>query len=244
MKFSEFYENYINGHFLVERIDDENFRNQVNDIVDDILKEFKNSGKKDVYLVKYSLLVGITNNKNRINVPGYFTVLDRNKYPMINLNAISRGLGAEFENKEYYKIVEKMKDDLFHEVVHFLNYMGWKDNYHPRSVTSSEYNNDREFNAYYQEVANSIEKELKSGKVFEEVCGTNAQDLIKIILFKLYDSNVEMVRELINDAKYKWKWFKRISQLYYELKKKYNKELDKELNEEYTILVKKYWDME
>lgn len=238
VKFTDFYESYMNGHYLSERIDDENFRKRADEIVNDIIIFFNKYNVQNTTFTKYNLMVYIVNKPN-MDAHGYFKVMqlrdEKTKKSLILQPSIfidsSGDLENEFKNKEFSTIINKRKSTLFHEVIHFLNYLGWSDKDAFETRLKDKEEKALEFNAYYNQIAKIFDDDLKTGKTFTEVCGENAQELMVKFIEKLYNKTPEMLKYFIDDKKYRWKLIKRISQLYYELRQKYNKKLDQELNE-------------
>lgn len=138
-----------------------------------------------------------------------------------------------------------MREPVIHELVHYLDYFRasfeeYKD--------GEYYNAPEEFNAYYLQIASGVYKALENIKnkypndfnKFEETITDNASNFIKKMWNVIEIQNADLKDAIFKNSKYKYKWAKRLYQLYFEIRDKF---ITKKMTEQIKNDIKtKYFD--
>lgn len=129
---------------------------------------------------------------------------------------------TEFKNKDYNAIFLKMKEAIIHEIIHYLDSL----RIDMEELPKGDYVTPEEFNAYFLSISSElydILNDIKSKNPnnlnkFYEQFGNTVNEFLKLMWKLIELKNSDMKKEIDNDKKYKYKWNKRLYQLYFELK--------------------------
>jgi hypothetical protein len=218
---------FLECGFLTEREDDTQFGESIQSILEVINQYWKNNPHNDKGFFKpFELYVLIISDEHQDDAYAYFTKTKKDKMPCIVINAYYVD-NVAYKNKNFLEIINKSQDILYHELVHYVNYISAQDG--NRLIQRGIYytsNSGQEFNAYYHQIRKKfvdIVKQLKKDNEPFEVIGDNTQQFIKKFwhITKMLHPTLE---DKIN-SHYRKKWLKRIYQLYFELRELYYKEI-------------------
>lgn len=212
---------------LDERVDDERKIKVAESLYNEILNTFKLNKKESITLFGPStspiLSVVLFNDVTKEKHPKYIPIKKS-----IEINCVD--YDNLFKNKKYDTIISILKLELIHEITHYLDdertntqiiidYFKDIKKEKPATLTAAE------FNAYYISFASKMYDNLKicsSIKHFDLMFGPDAYAFIQN--FWSYANPIAPIlkKELQNDKIYNTKWCKRLYQLYFELKNKFN----------------------
>jgi hypothetical protein len=138
----------------------------------------------------------------------------------------------EYKNRDYKEIYLKSKESVIHELIHYLDSMRINVEEQPDGF----YITPKEFNAYFLSVSSEFYDLLNDIKnknpnnlnSFYNTFGKTVNEFIKLVFNYIDSKNNDLKTAIDNDPKYKYKWNKRIYQLYFELKDKFMNKIIKE----------------
>jgi hypothetical protein len=225
-----FEESLLVEYILLEREDDDRFREIAMTIAESIIRKFETlKGKRIYYFNKIKLYVGFSELSTDIKA-SYDSKID-----LITINILNN---KDLFEANIHKFIEDNKYALFHEVIHFLDYhRGNKFRANPQGSSISQINTPMEFNAYFhtftqmiEDVVKEVSKSSNRNEAFNKHIGTSAIEFINKfweqarIICK--DEDTKIVRDILRSVNWKYKWEKRLFQLYYEL---YDKLINKNI---------------
>jgi hypothetical protein len=196
MSFKEYYDKFgiclLEQHMLdalmMERDDDDEFRKKAMEITEKLIDE------------AYCSTLNVYNGTGlRLRMKDFgddnIAATYSNRFGMINVNIENNG---ELYKKDFKKFLQSCKYDIFHEVIHFLDYSRHSEYEHMRDKedvknkppskikSQSDVNSPFEFNAYYnmyiQALEDAVVSEIKNGntnEVFRKYMGINSGVFIK-----------------------------------------------------------------
>jgi hypothetical protein len=215
-----FFESLLMECVLDERVGDDSFRDKAIKITDFIIENIKIPKAHNFKQLK--LIVDFQ------ELPTYIKANFNSKFDTITINI--------FNDKEKFlsdirNFLQDNKYALFHEVVHFIDYhRGSKFRADIQGVVP-KVNTPMEFNAYFHTFTQMIEDATKEimkssdrNEAFEKYVGENVRSFIynfwKFAKSICNDSETKIVSEIIGNIDWKYRWEKRLYQLYFELKEK------------------------
>jgi hypothetical protein len=212
-----------------ERKNDEKYINQANDIYEESLKAITQLHPDDENIFHTST-IGLPFDIVFIYDPvSIFNALYRKKSKesisviIINCKAYKR----EYESNDFVSIFSRMKSNVIHEIIHYLDLEVREVPVDPEEVRKDPVNHPVEFNAYFQQIASqyhnmihgiSLSKDPLSD--FDNRIGSNAREFFNRFWSALKRSTLY---DLIKKEEI-FRWNKRIYDLYFILR---NKLLDK-----------------
>lgn len=232
---------------LYERKDDPEKVKLANNIYDKIRNLYITNKKPSVNLISSKespiLTVLLYADPSAVPEPRYYPTENS-----IKINCFKNNYNL-FKNRQYVSIINLLKNELIHEITHFLDDVRTNTLFiqHNFKANRSEYTTPAEFNAYFIGFSSKMYDDLRT-------CATTAQfnyffgkDVYEFLQkFNNYAKTISpnMYKELSKNKIYETKWNKRVYQLYFELKSKFNGEPldnfynDKRKNESRIIRLK------
>jgi hypothetical protein len=145
----------------------------------------------------------------------------------IYINISNEQIYNLFYEKKYRELLIKIEPTIIHELTHYLDFeRHMATSYgHPDIRDLEQINTPKEFEAYFQAQAHVWDKDLEMVKKtdnpleeFYKTFGYTAKQFIDKFWEKMKVSSEDFVKVILGSDKYRFKWMKRLYQVYFELK--------------------------